>query len=170
MLSWWLFTCVWLCSPCNACQRSAFHSEQSNPLTGHPGWFPANSQWRGSFPRTTEPPTAEPESRPSPPWTPGHMGNLSKHTMGKQGRGVMATGALKQNGHTTQVLNYKINTKVKCISSVIILKSSTMDSFATKEKKRRKSEVKTTFLNLPPVTSGQHEVHLLNDFSSLLNY
>lgn len=38
------------------------------------------------------------------------------------------------------------------------------DSFAILEIRRK------TFRNLPPVASGQHEVHLLNDFWSLLNY
>lgn len=76
-------------SPCNVCQRLAFHSKQSSCLIGRPGWFPANSQWRGSFLHTTEPPTAAPGSRFSPPWTPGHRDNLSeqasKHQRNKRG-------------------------------------------------------------------------------------
>lgn len=65
-----------LLSPCNVCHRLALHSKRSSCPIGRPGWFPGNSQWRGSVPRTSEAPTAAPGSRFPPPWTAHRRDNL----------------------------------------------------------------------------------------------
>lgn len=65
--------------------------------------------------------------------------------------------------------------KTVYIPSEAISKTTEQDFFLWQHEEQKPmsnmSEVKMTFLNLPPLTSCQHvEVHLLNDFRSLLNY
>lgn len=173
-------------SPCNVCRRSVFHSTRSSRPIGRPDSSPANSQWRGSSPRTAEPPTAAPGSRLSPPWTPGHMGNLSEQTsvretdegqapvvvLNRMGSRRSNSGDTKKN-KTKQTFIYTVY--LQYIPWVTIAKQAKRASEATAgcdNKNKQEAGVKSKWLsfNPPPLTSRRHEVHSLNDFRSLLNY